>query len=61
MGQTVMIWQPRLSGDEEAGDREGENEAEMETNIETIKVKKWPDFTVKKKQQRNKKATKGEE
>ena len=55
MGQTVMIWQPRLGGDEEAG--EGEKEAEMETNIEGLKVKQWPDFTAKKKQQRKKKET----
>ena len=61
MGQTVMIWQPRLGGDEEVGDREGEKEAEMETNLEGIKVKQWPDFTVKKKQQRKKKETKGKE
>jgi len=54
MGQTVMIWQPRLGGDEEA-------EAEMETNIEGLKVKQWPDFTAKKKQQRKKKETKGKD
>jgi len=57
MGQTVMIWQPRLGGDEEAG----EGEAEMETNIEGLKVKQWPDFTAKKKQQRKKKETKGKD
>lgn len=59
MGQTVMIWQPRLGGDEEAG--EGEAEEEMETNIEGLKVKQWPDFTAKKKQQRKKKETKGKD
>ena len=59
MGQTVMIWQPRLGADQE--DENAEIEKEVDTNIEGLKVKQWPDFSMKKKQQRNKKETKKKE
>jgi len=58
MGQTVMIWQPKL-GDPDDHEQETKT-ATRDSNIEGLKVQEWPDFTAKKKAVKKKKVVQNE-
>ena len=58
MGQTVMIWQPKL-GDPDDHEQETKT-ATRDSNIEGLKVQEWPDFTTKKKASKKKKVVQKE-
>ena len=58
MGQTVMIWQPKL-GDPDDHEQETKT-ATRDSNIEGLKVQEWPDFTAKKKAVKKKKVVQKE-